>query len=223
MEKFYFIKKCSQNISIDADWEKPFWQDVEAALLNVSHWNPASSDSLPSAQVKLKYDNYHLYVIFHVQDRFVIAITTQTNGPVYRDSCVEFFFSPDRNKPDAYFNLETNCCGVLLAQYHTGPRPNSRFLDVVDCQSIRIASTTSGPIQHEITGPLIWTLEYAIPLEMLTRYADIEKPTPGVIWRGNFYKCADDCSYPHWISWSPVSGKTPDFHRPDCLGLLQFI
>jgi hypothetical protein len=222
MDKCYTVNKCSQKPLIDADWDKPFWRDVASVSVNVSHWNSVSSEDLPETKVKLQYDDQDLYVIFRVHDRCLRAVTTQIHGEVWKDSCVEFFFAPNCNQPNAYFNLETNCCGVPLARYHTGPRQNSRYLEITDCQQIRIASTASGPIRHEIRKPLTWTLEYALPLDILTHYTNIEKPAPGVLWRGNFYKCADGCSCPHWISWSPVSGERPDFHRPDCFGLLKF-
>jgi hypothetical protein len=223
MEKCYTVKKCLQIPLIDADWNKPFWRDIESASVNLSYWNSAPSKNLPKTEVKLQYDDQNLYVIFRVQDFYVRAIETRMHGDVWKDSCVEFFFAPCSENPDYYFNLETNCCGVLLAQHNTGPRQNSRFLDVDDCQKIQVASTASGPIQHEITKPLAWTLEYALPFEVLMHYASIEKAAPGALWRANFYKCADGCSVPHWMSWSPIFEDRPDFHRPDCFGVLNFI
>jgi len=222
MEKCYTVKKCSQIPLIDADWNKPFWRDIESASVNVSHWSSVPSENLPEAKVKLQYDDQNLYVIFCVQDFYVRAVETRMHGDVWKDSCVEFFFAPCSKNPDFYFNLETNCCGVLLAQHHTGPRQNSRFLDVGDCGKIQIACTASGPIRQEITKSLTWTLEYVVPLDILTHYAHIEKPAPGVLWRGNFYKCADGCSHPHWMAWSPIEREQPDFHRPEYFGRLKF-
>lgn len=223
MGKDYTINPCSLPPAIDADWDKPFWQDCEPASVGVNRWTSIPAECLPRTQVKLKYDDRNLYVIFRVQDLYVKAAATQTHGPVYQDTCVECFLAPDSETPNAYFNLETNCCGVLLAQYHTGPRQNSRFFEIEDCQKIQIASSASGPIRNEIQKPLTWTIEYALPLEILTHYGTIQRPAPGVCWRGNFYKCADDCSKPHWISWSPVTGEKPDFHRPESFGLLEFV
>jgi len=221
MKKKYLIKKTLHPIDIDADWNKPAWRDVRSVEIELSHW-PVQTEHVPKTFVKLQYDAEHLYVIFRVQDRYVRAAATDIHGEVWKDSCVEFFFAPDLKNPDSYFNLETNCCGVLLAQQHTGPRTNSRFLDVEDCRQIRIASSVLGPLEQEITDPVTWTLEYALPTEILTRYADVEKPADGVIWRGNFYKCADDSSRPHWMTWSPIPLETPDFHRPEYFGQLQF-
>jgi hypothetical protein len=218
----YRIKKCLEQPQIDADWHKSFWRDIESIKINLSHW-PVQSEHIPYTEAKLQYDAAHLYVIFRVHDCYVRAVTSQINGEVWKDSCVEFFFAPNPDKPYAYFNLEANCCGILLAQCHTGPRQNSRFLDVEDCHRINIDSSASGPIRNEIAKSLTWTLEYVVPFELLARYADIMKPVRGVTWYGNFYKCADDCSYPHWMAWSSINSEELDFHRPDYFGVLTFI
>ena len=43
----------------------------------------------------------------------------------------------------------------------------------------------------------------------------------GQTWRGNFYKCGDHTSHPHWASWSPI-GEQLDFHQPEFFGELRF-
>lgn len=217
----YLVKYKDEPADLDADWNKAFWRSVESIKIDQAH--PASSDWRPCTQVKMAYNNNTVYVFFSIQDKYVRACATQTHGEVWKDSCVEFFFAAELNKPESYFNIEINCCGILLAQHHTGPRENSRYLDIEDCRKIRIASSTSGPILNEISTPITWTLEYALPLEIFCKYADFQMPASGVTWHGNFYKCADNSSHPHWLSWSPVLSKEPDFHRPDCFGKLVFM
>ncbi len=207
--------------AFEADWKNPFWQSIEPVSIDFAH--PASSAHLPKTQVKAAYNEHSIHILFRVQDQYIRALATETHGPVYKDSCVEFFFAPNPQTPDSYFNLEINCCGTLLAQHHTGPRKNSRYLDIRDCQKIQVAGSLNRPIHREITEPLTWTLEIALPFEILTPYAPFEKPAPGVIWRANFYKCADESSHPHWLMWSPVITETPDFHRPDYFGRIEFL
>ncbi|WP_290078963.1 carbohydrate-binding family 9-like protein [uncultured Duncaniella sp.] len=36
--------------------------------------------------------------------------------------------------------------------------------------------------------------------------------------KGNFFKCASGTSQPHFLSWSPVRSKEPDFLRPESFG-----
>jgi hypothetical protein len=42
----------------------------------------------------------------------------------------------------------------------------------------------------------------------------------GQSWRGNFFKCAEEISHPHWASWSPVDEL--NFHLPRCFGTIHF-
>lgn len=216
----YTIKRADQPAGIDADWDKSFWKNIDAGQIACVQWENVGH--APMTMFKAAYDRKYLYVVFRVEDRFVRAVTTETHGPVWEDSCVEFFFTPQRDPSSVYFNLETNCCGALLMQQHTGPHQNTRFLDLGDCQKILIASSLSGPIATEIAEPLVWTLEYALPFEILPKYADFQQPVSGSVWHGNFYKCADKTSHPHWMAWSPVKVEQPNFHLPEFFGLLTF-
>lgn len=206
---------------IDADWDKPVWQGIESVEIDLPHW-PTQSDHLPRTEAKLQYDPENLYVIFRVPDRYVRAAATDIHGEVWKDSCVEFFFAPYSGEGNSYLNLEVNCCGVPLMQHHDGPRTGSCFLDTGQCQAIEIASSMKGPINDEITEPVIWTLEYRLPYKILTHCPEFEKPACGVCWRANFYKCADNSSHPHWMTWSPIREDQPDFHRPEYFGQLIF-
>ena len=78
-------------------------------------------------------------------------------------------------------------------------------------------------VDPEIAKPTTWTVEYRIPLDLLAKYyPKAVKPAPGVTWRANFYKCGDDTSHPHWLSWSCVDRPKPDFHAPTSFGTLVF-
>ena len=72
----------------------------------------------PVVRAKMMYDRDNLYVIFRVEDRYVRCVTREFNGPVWDDSCVELFFSPDSGAPSKYFNLEINCGGTPLMYYN---------------------------------------------------------------------------------------------------------
>ena len=67
---------------------------------------------IPKTQAKLMYDSDALYIIFRVEDKYICAVARH-QGNVCRDSCVEFFFTPSEDIETRYFNLETNCGGLL--------------------------------------------------------------------------------------------------------------
>jgi hypothetical protein len=59
-------------------------------------------------------------------------------------------------------------------------------------------------------------------MEILQKYAPVQRPGPTVTWRANFYKCGDKTSHPHWLTWNPVDKPRPDFHLPQYFGTLVF-
>jgi hypothetical protein len=168
------------------------------------------------------YDDNNLYLIFQVKDRFVRCITTEYNGPVWEDSCVEFFFAPDSDQPLRYFNLEINCGGTPLMRYTIIPRKKFTTLSAADIKMIEIAHSLPRIVDPEIREPVIWSIEYRIPITMLEKYSRVTYPEPGTVWRANFYKISENSSNPHYITWSLVDVIAPDFHLPQFFGLLNF-
>ena len=46
----------------------------------------------PKTQAKLLYDDENIYLIFCVEDKYIRAVAKGYHVPVWRDSCVDFFF-----------------------------------------------------------------------------------------------------------------------------------
>ena len=88
--------------------------------------------------------------------------------------------------------------------------------------TMSIAHSLPKIVDPEIREPITWTLEYRLPLAILKKYCAVHTPATGVVWRANFYKCADASSHPHWLTWSPVDFPTPQFHLPEFFGTLEF-
>lgn len=112
----YTVKRLNKTMKIDGNWNKSQWRSVKPIkLTNYLNQIPAFR---PIVYAKMMYDENSLYVIFQVNDCFVRSITEEYNGRVSTDACVEFFFSPDTNLPERYFNLEINAGGTPLMAYH---------------------------------------------------------------------------------------------------------
>lgn len=142
------------------------------------------------------------------------------------DSCVEAFLQP---LPDAgYFNFEINISGVIHVSYVTDPTRTSDGLTAMEyltdgqLDQILISTDGHGVIDPEQTDPLDWQVTLGIPISVLSEYVGEMALTSQTTWRGNFYKCADKSSHPHWLSWLPV-GEKLNFHAPQSFGLLTFI
>ena len=198
----------------------PNW--VAADTCGIDFFHPSSSDHRPHTIVRAVTAAGQLWVRFDVNDRYVRSIFTTYLDPVYRDSCVEFFVRPDARS--GYFNFEVNCGGTLLLYYIQDWRRKGdsfeRFRPVKydDARDIVVSHTLPQVVEPEIPQPVTWSVTLAIPLVMLQRYLGspltLERP-----WRGNFYKCGDDTSHPHWAAWAPI-GERLDFHQPEQFGEL---
>ncbi len=216
----YKIAKLKEAILLDGNWNKPQWHAVES--IELKYFMGKRPEFQPVVHVKLMYNTTDLYVIFRVNDRYVQCKTKDINGCVWEDSCVEFFFSPDSDSPEKYFNLETNCGGTALMKYTLIPRKDFLILEPEDIKKIEIAHSLPDQILNEITEPVTWTIEYKMPFVLLEKYAKINHPFPGVRWRANFFKIADKTSNPHYLTWSFVDNTEPDFHLPGYFGSLVF-
>lgn len=217
----YGVPQAEEPITIDADWNKPAWRDVEP--LELAHAMGERPEHFPKVQAKVAYDAANLYVIFRVKDRYVRAVARKHNDPVCRDSCVELFFTPGTDASKGYFNVETNCGGTMLLHFQVIPRRDPQSLSDDAMNRIEIAHTMPKIVDREIAEPTTWVVEYRLPLDLLeVHLPDAVRPAPGVVWRANFYKCADDTSHPHWLTWAKVDRPKPDFHVPECFGYLKF-
>jgi hypothetical protein len=212
----YKVKRLKRAMKIDANWNKPQWRNVKP--IHITNFIRAVPAFEPVVEAKMTYDDKNVYVIFRVQDRYVRSITTEPNGPVWKDAAVEFFFSPDTTKPETFFNLEMNCGGTALLGYRSqDQKPNAD-----DVKMIEIAHSLPEKVDPEITDPVTWTLECRIPFAVLQKFSNVTIPKKGVAWRTNFYKIAENNSNPHHITWAAVTAPRPNFHMPQFFGTVQF-
>lgn len=217
-EFVYKVTRLKEAIEINGKWEKPEWENIEAIELN--NFIKEKPGFWSSTSVKMVYDDNNLYVIFNVHDRYVRCITTKINGPVWKDSAVEFFFSPNVNLPLEYFNLEINCGGTPLLGYHPSSAEAQPTID--DIRKIEIGHSLPEIVDPEITECVTWTIECKIPIEILKKFSEVTCPKPGIIWKTNFYKIAENNSNPHYLTWANIEHPEPNFHLPQHFGNIEF-
>jgi len=216
----YHVYRLNQSMKIDGNWFKPQWEKVKP--LDITNYMGTVPEFRPAVQAKMMYNDENLYLIFRVQDRYVRCITNEYNGLVWKDSCVEFFFSPDTSLPLRYFNLEINCGGTPLMHYNVIPRKEFTVIPPDDIKMIEIAHSLPQLVDPEIKEPVTWTVEYRIPYTILEKHSKVIHPGRGITWRANFYKISENSSNPHYMTWSVVDNINPDFHLPQFFGLLKF-
>ena len=219
----YAVELAETSADLQTDFDGAFWRN--APPLTIAHFHPRSSPHRPLVRAKLLHDGRSLYVLFHARDRYVRCTHTEYQDMVCKDSCVEFFAQPKADR--GYFNFEVNCGGTMLIWYIEDPTrvegAMRKFTKVSPehANMIQIATTLPRRVEPEIAEPVEWRLAMRIPFAMMEQYVGAIGDVRGQIWRGNFYKCGDHTSHPHWASWSPI-GEKLDFHQPQFFGELKF-
>ena len=163
----------------------------------------------PSVGFHIAHSDKSVAILFEVTEDHVKAVTTEDNGPVWKDSCVEFFVLESDAKH--YVNFEMNCIGAMLAARRTTRNDLERFTREQLLRIRRITSLPYEPTDSAGPGQTWWAIE-VIPF---TTLGYTSKPEA---LRANLYKCGDGCNQAHFLSWSPIDIPTPNFHRPDFFG-----
>ncbi len=172
----------------------------------------------PQVKFRIAHSNNQIWLKFYVREAYVLALRTETNSATHKDSCVEFFLDPlqDGN----YYNFEFNAIGVTHLAY--GPsRQERKFIDAdVIEEQIKINSSLGNEPFIERKGINSWEMTIIIPAKTLTGNVDLI--LKGLKSKANFYKCGDETSTPHYVTWNPVGTERPDFHQPVFFGNLVF-
>lgn len=218
----YTIKRAAVTPELKGKWDGPAWSVADTAEVN--HFHPQSNDHHPVTLARVLYDDKGIYVMFKVKDKYVRSTATGYQSRVCSDACAEFFVQPKPGK--GYFNFEMNCGGQLLLFYITDPtRTTDGFKErkEVDwnlAKEIRIYHSLPAKVYPERKKDTEWRIEYFVPRELFEHYVGPLGDLAGQEWRGNFFKCADKSSHPHWATWAPI-GEELNFHQPKFFGTMK--
>ena len=166
----------------------------------------------PEASFRIAHNGEVIFLNFRVNESDIKAVCNHDNGRIWEDSCVEFFVSFDEQ---SYYNIECNCIGKLLIAKGFGREGRIPLPEALLKHIDRWSSLGYSPVENLIGD---WEVSLIIPKEIF--YPEISKNFNNIKARGNFYKCGDNLQTPHFLSWSPINCKNPDFHRPEFFGEL---
>ncbi|MDD2286344.1 MAG: carbohydrate-binding family 9-like protein [Paludibacter sp.] len=179
--------------------------------IDAVNW-PESYPLKPACKFNIVRSSSAFFIHFVVNEKQVRAIYSKDQDPVWQDSCVEFFCQlPGK---ESYFNFEFNCIGTCLATERKSRTEDINPLPAEKMSLIkRYASLGNEPFEEK-KGNFDWTLTVEIPFSLL----GINPNNLLESIKANFYKCGDETSAPHYVSWNPIEVENPDFHRPDFFG-----
>lgn len=165
----------------------------------------------PLTTFTIAHSAKYIYVNFFVRCNYLRAVNYENNSPVYEDSCVMFYVQSSDSQD--YSRFEFNCIGTIKAVRQLESGESTIFTDE-EIASISLLPSCGRRPFREIEGLFTWDILVAIPLKLI----GAEYNGGPLKLKGNFFKCASGTSQPHFLSWSPVKSKEPDFLRPESFG-----
>lgn len=188
---------------------KPDWSAIPAVAIDQHLWSDVRS-IVPQAQAA--WDENALYIRLCVKEENIKREHTGPLAPVYLDSCLEFFFSPESN--DRYFNFEFNPNGAFYAGFGKPDVMRYRLHEDYLAENLQI---------KPFTLPDGWGVEFAVPVSFVQIFVPEFRLSSGMTLRANFYKCGDETVQPHFIAWNPIEYHKPCFHLPQFFGTLNLM
>jgi hypothetical protein len=183
--------------------------------IDVLNWEKAFPYK-PGLKFRIGHTGNEIWLKYYVKEKNILALETRTNGDVYKDSTVEFFIALDKTN---YYNFEFNCIGTIHIGYGPG-RGNRKPITPKIAEIIEIESSLGNQPFKEKTGAFEWEMMIRIPIECFE--FDKIKSLNGLKASANFYKCGDETSDPHFVTWNPIKTENPDYHCPEFFGEIEF-
>lgn len=181
--------------------KKPSWSEVPKAEINVFQWEDERKYRPYSFAGMCFVKNEGIYVLLMSRESDVKAVYTETDEPMYKDSCLEVFL---RLGEEGYINIETNYNGAYLCEFGK-VRENRKYLK---------ALTDKKPVISRVREGDMWGNEIFIPQELTAELYPSLKEIKAGEYCGNFYKCGDETHTPHYGSFSEMGSLELGFHNP---------
>ena len=188
---------------------------IQYHLIDMVPWQEYSYK--PTVRFKIAHSNKGIVLKFSVTENELKVTYLRNNEAVYKDSCVEFFFSVGEEME--YYNFEFNAIGTCLAAFGIN-RHNRKYISNDIIQQIKTHSRIETTIKDSVKD-INWELTVILPLSVFS-FHNLTS-FKGLKGAGNFYKCGDYLNEPHYLVWNPVFADKPDFHLRKYFGNIYFI
>ncbi|MFT6827868.1 MAG: hypothetical protein ACI9Z3_000967 [Roseivirga sp.] len=237
--KQYIVHKVAETINVDGKslepaWSSAEWTDDFIDIEGVKRPNPYLK-----TRVKMLWDSTYLYFYAEMEEPHIWANITDRDAVIFYDNDFEIFIDPNGDTHN-YFELEINAFNTIWDLMLTKPyRDGGNAIDNWTIKGLRTAVNLSGSINDPNDTDKGWSVEIAIPLQVLKEGSMVKvPPREGDVWRVNFSRVqweteiindkyvkkkapGTDKNLPenNWV-WSPQ--RAIAMHEPEFWGMLYF-
>jgi hypothetical protein len=234
----YTIYKSESPILIDgniykkewdqAPWSKPF-MDIRGNAFPAPRFE---------TRVKMLWDDNYFYFAAKLEEPHIWAYITERDAVIFMDNNFEIFIDP-AGDTHHYYELEVNALGTFWDLMLTRPyRNGGRAINAWDIKGLKIGIDIQGTLNNPTDTDTSWSVEIAIPWDVLMETTTGLRPSGGDQWRVNFSRVqwqtnivdgkyikqtdpqtGAELPEDNW-SWSPQG--LINMHYPEMWGFVQF-
>lgn len=234
----YVVHKTDQPIVIDGNIEKEIWKKAEWTNSFVDIRGDIAPDPRFDTRAKMLWDDDYFYFAAKLEEPHVWGTITERDAVIFMDNNFEIFIDPNGDTHH-YYELEVNALGTIWDLMLTQPyRNGGRAIDAWDIKGLKVGIDIQGTLNDPSDKDEGWTVEIAIPWDVLEEAAPGGRPDDGTQWRLNFSRVqwqteiidgeyvkktdpdtGQDLPEDNW-SWSPQG--LINMHYPEIWGYVQF-
>ncbi len=237
--KQYVCYRTDDPLVIDGKLNEMAWQRAEWTDDFVDIEGDLKPQPRFRTRAKMLWDDRFFYIAGELEEPEVWAKLRKRDAVIFYDNDFEVFIDPDGDT-HRYYELEVNAFSTEWDLFLVKPyRDGGPALHAWDIQGLKTAVAVDGTINKPGDRDKGWTIEIAIPWEVLKEAApDGAPPQPGSQWRVNFSRVewqtqVESGDYvkvkdpntgkplpeDNWV-WSPQG--VINMHYPEMWGFVQF-
>lgn len=180
----YITYKAIDEIKIDGIGDEDSWQ--KAPWSNTFIDIEGKNEPTYKTQMKMLYDDTCLYFFAKLEEPHVWGTLKQRDTVVFYNNDFEIFIDPDGDTHN-YMEFEMNALNTIWDLFLTKPyRNHGKVLDSWDIQGIKTAVHIEGTLNNPKDTDKGWSLEIAIPWEVLKEANNHNKIPVQEFWRFGF-------------------------------------
>lgn len=175
------VVRAAEPVFIDGKANEGFWREAPPVPLFV----PVTlAEPQTRTDVRVAWDDEHLYLFFDVEDQDIVATFTERDSPVWEEDVVEVFLRPDPSRSD-YYEINFSPHGVIYDSWivKRGARAHRKWSEW-NAQGIRVATQIRGTPNDWTVVDEGYTVEIAIPFAELPSLEG-RRPQAGDRWTFN--------------------------------------